>query len=970
MMKVRFLIFIFFLFLTDNTGFGQNWKSLVKDLQKGVKQEAIRLAKKEAEILADTLRQRIVKWSESYDPAELNYAVSFSDNSGMYEAEDKFETYKRSIIGFAVKPGTFEEKLEARINEVNPDDYIRSGELFYATGHYHSAENTFKAARMILENRGLTHSEKYALVESDLGLLYQTTGRYNLSHDFSEKALDLRKTLKSKAALGASFNNLGVLYKETGKYNLAAQYFEKALNITAYAPGKKSVAYAIVLNNKAVLDQQLGKYSKAEKEMTHAIFVAENLLGKKSPNFVRLKVNLAMLYQLEGKTALAEKIFREAIALKKRRMGTHHPDYAVMLQNLAGLYLENGQYDKVEKLLKEALGIYKKRFGVLHPAYAGTLADLARYHLWMEEPEKARPEIMEAISVLEKTLPANHPALSDCHEAVAILDWQEKKYEQAFSEYKKVLDEYILQINRYFPALSEYGQASFWKTIHPRFLRFYNFVMDAGTTIPDAPVAWYNYQIATKALLLNTTSHIRNTILNSRDPALRGLYNHWLDVKQYLGKVYSMTTEELRSDRINVDSLENVADNLEKKLAAKSGLFKRGKAIKTITFQEVKKTLSPEEACLELIRFPVYHYYRPDTMVRYIALVVTKENAGPVVVEIPGGNRLEGKYITAYRKAMQQTGGKMPFYGYFWKPLGKATQGKKVLYVSPDGIYNFINLNTLTDNAGNRLINTREIHYVTNTREVPALKSAKVFPHGRTAVLAGNPKYDLGFNWDRMKELPLPELPGTETEIKEVKKILDDQRWKVSVYLKEKATEKRIKEVSRPVLLHLATHGYFLPDIPPVRERIFGVEPQQAVMNPLLRSGLLFSGADKTIQNLDSLESDNTDDGILNGYEASMMDLSGTDLVVLSACETGLGEVQNGEGVYGLQRAFQLAGASSVMISLWQVSDVVTQKLMTLFYSYWLQTGDKQKALTRAQRDIQKQYPAPFYWGAFILMNK
>ncbi len=139
--------------------------------------------------------------------------------------------------------------------------------------------------------------------------------------------------------------------------------------------------------------------------------------------------------------------------------------------------------------------------------------------------------------------------------------------------------------------------------------------------------------------------------------------------------------------------------------------------------------------------------------------------------------------------------------------------------------------------------------------------------------------------------------------------------------------------------------------------------------NPLLRSGLLFAGADKTIQNLDSLSGE-TDDGILNAYEASMLDLSGTDLVVLSACETGLGEIRNGEGVYGLQRSFQLAGASSVMISLWQVSDVVTQKMMTLFYTYWLQTGDKQKALLQAQREIKKKYPAPFYWGAFILMNK
>ncbi|MCD6202062.1 MAG: CHAT domain-containing protein [Bacteroidales bacterium] len=967
--KYFLIVFFCFIIIVVPSGHAQNWKNLLKDLKKEAKKDALQLVRQVAETAVDSLQQRIIQWSESYDPAELNYAVSFSDNSGMYEAEDQFETYKRSIIGFAVKPGTFEDKLEVQVKEIDEDNYNRSGQLFYATGHYHSAENAFKIALLIMQDKKRTRTEKYALVESNLGLLYQTTGRYNQAQEFSEKALTLRKIFKNPAPLGASYNNLGVLFKETGNYAEADRCLDKALELVARAPGKESVAYAIILNNKAALDQQLGKYERAEQEMVRAISIAKDQLGNKSPNFVRMKVNLAMLYQLEGKKNQAEKIFLEAIALKKRRLGTHHPDYAVMLQNLAGLYLENGKYDKVEKPLKEALGIYKKKFGLNHPSYAGTLADLARYHLWMKQPQKARPEIKEAIDVLEKTLPENHPTLADCRETAAILEWEENNYNKAFEDYRKVLDEYILQIDRYFPALSEYGQASFWKTIHPRFLRFYNLITEAGEKIPEASQSLYNYQIATKALLLNTTNHIRKNILNSKDPTLRDLYKQWLDIKQYLGKVYSMTREEIQSEKINVDSLENAADKIEKELSGKSGLFGKGMINSRVTYRDIMKVLAPDEACVEFVRFPVYHFLRPDTLVRYVAMVVTRDHKDPLLVKIDGGNDLERKYIAKYRETMQQALEKVPYSGVFWGPLDQTLQGKHILYVSPDGIYNFINLNTLQDQEGNSLLDTYEINYMTNTRDVLGLKSAQKGFGNKKAVLAGNPKYDLGFNWDKMKEMPLPELPGTETEVKQVREVLSAHQWKVTVYLQEGATEERIKTVSRPAVLHLSTHGYFLPDVPPAEERIFGIEPRKAMASPLLRSGLLFTGADKTIQNLDSL-ANNGDDGILNAYEASMLDLSGTGLVVLSACETGLGEIQNGEGVYGLQRSFQLAGVSSVMISLWQVSDEVTRKLMSLFYTYWLQTGDKQKALILAQRDVKKQYPAPFYWGAFILINK
>ncbi len=387
--------------LLSPAGNGQNWKNIKQQLLDQAKKEAVHIAKKTAETLEDSLRARIVKWSESYDPAELNYAVSFSDNSGFFEAEDKFETYKRSLIGFAARPGTVEEKLDARLEKLDPDDYNRTGELLYATGHYQGAQNAFLSALLLLEREGKGRTEKYALVLSNLGLLFQTTGRYYEAEEMNSRALDLRESLNNPGPLGASCNNLGVLYKETARYAEADDLLNRALTLTEQDPGKSSTAYAVVLNNLAVLYQQLGKYEKAEKRMKQALEIARENIGKRSPNYVRMKVNLAMLYEAQGKTAEAEKIFLEAIAIKKRRMGTKHPDYAVMLQNLAGLYLANGQYDQVEELLKKALKIYEKKFGTGHPAWAGAMSDLGRYHLYVNEPEKAAPELEKALTVLK-----------------------------------------------------------------------------------------------------------------------------------------------------------------------------------------------------------------------------------------------------------------------------------------------------------------------------------------------------------------------------------------------------------------------------------------------------------------------------------------------------------------------------------------------------------------------------------------
>ena len=170
--------------------------------------------------------------------------------------------------------------------------------------------------------------------------------------------------------------------------------------------------------------------------------------------------------------------------------------------------------------------------------------------------------------------------------------------------------------------------------------------------------------------------------------------------------------------------------------------------------------------------------------------------------------------------------------------------------------------------------------------------------------------------------------------------------------------------------MHIATHGFFLDDaIDTGNEKVFGVEIEKAKENPLLRAGLMLADAENSLDERDTKELANDDNGILTAYEAMNMSLDNTELVILSACETGLGEVKAGEGVYGLQRAFQVAGTEAIIMSLWTVSDAATQELMTLFYTNWLQSGNKIEAFKKAQIQLKTKYKSPYFWGAFVLIG-
>ena len=237
-------------------------------------------------------------------------------------------------------------------------------------------------------------------------------------------------------------------------------------------------------------------------------------------------------------------------------------------------------------------------------------------------------------------------------------------------------------------------------------------------------------------------------------------------------------------------------------------------------------------------------------------------------------------------------------------------------------------------------------------------------------ILANNGNHSRAIAKDKLDTLQrgmlLSDLPGTQTELDLISNNLKSKGWDVDVISGTDATESRVKKIESPKILHIATHGFFFNN-KDINTNILSSDNKKAFLNPMTRSGLIFSGAQNTING--ELFSD--DNGWLNSYEASLLNLKGTELVVLSACDTGMGDVQNGKGVFGLQRAIRMAGAESLIMSMWKVDDKATQKLMTYFYEFWIDKKySKREAFKKAQFKIREEYNHPYYWGAFLLIGE
>ncbi|MDH5366823.1 MAG: CHAT domain-containing protein [Cyclobacteriaceae bacterium] len=920
-----------------------------------------KLIKDKANLIGDTekLKNKLIEKSSNkldearaeLDSTSFSYAISVNDNADFFETDSK----KDQLVKWASNVKNRENANEAEIAK----SMVDAGELAYSKGAYKSAALLFNRAKLKYEKNGLTKDPNYYKLIADLGLLASTMGRYTKAEEFTLKALKnwIVAYGESHVSYGATLNNLAVLYKETGRYNESELHINEAIKILENSIGKESMPVAISLNNEAMLYQTMGRYLDAEKILIDAIDISKALQSEKSNNHQKFLTNLALLYQETNNYEEAERMFLELIKIKERRFGSNHPDYAHMLSNLAALYLEMENYEKVESLLIKAIDIYKKNFSIEHALYASAISNLGNFYRYQSRWDEAKPLLTQAMNIRKNVLGEKHPDYVQSVEDMAILHWKTNKMEQAEILYLKALNTSLSFINSYFPPMSEAEKTKYWDKLRLRFERFYAFAIDAANLNTEIMKHVFNFNIATKGLLLSSTNKVKERILQSGNKQLIDKYIIWLDQKETLARYYGYSKEELQEEKINLDSLEEATNTTEKELSNESNLFSEGYKLDQLNTTQISKALNNVECAIEMLRLRKYDNTLTDD-VMYLALILTANNETPQYVKIDNGNQLETRYYTYYNNAIHKKIHDDYSYEQYVKAILTKVGDKQHIYFSPDGIYSQININTLMDSEENYMIDKFDITIVGNTKEFIA-KNTTVNTF-KSAFLVGNPNF--GGN-------TVTSLPGTKEEITSIGSILTSKGYTINKYTENQASEINMKSVNNPKLLHVATHGYFLEDAQINKEKVFGISSESARNNPLLRSGLLFSGSGSILEQEDNASLENRDNGILTAYEAMNLSLDNTELVVLSACETGMGDVKAGEGVYGLQRAFLAAGAKTLIMSLWKVDDLATQKLMTTFYSNWLNQNNKKEAFKQAQLSLKKTYPDPYYWGAFILIG-
>ncbi|MEN8249478.1 MAG: CHAT domain-containing tetratricopeptide repeat protein [Bacteroidota bacterium] len=882
-------------------------------------------------------RNMIASTSENYD-LKYRIAVDILDvNLQLKKIEEANTFYKKCVSTRLLAGSEYENRLA-----------YTYALLLQVNGYNLQALEVIKTKVDIISYPELTEYQKLqAKVYLDLGQANKSLTIYeNLDQYFKAQN-------PSSVDYGENLTQLGRVKVVLGEFAEAEEYYKKGITVLESSRETPARVFAPAYNSFAIYQQTIGSYGKAKDFYARAKFFSKDNLSLK----VDIIQNLATLHQHEGEYYEAIVLLNEATEAYKSIYGDLHPYYATALQNLANAHNKYGDPLKAIELLERAI-IIDKRSGLENSiSYSNKLHNLAVILQEVDEYDRAKELFTTVLANRRQLLSENHPDYIYSLYNMAVLTQKMGDCEEAKEHFIEVIEKYDFQINSFFPYLSEEEKSKYYAKINEAFTAFQDFAAEYSSINPSINASLYNFQLNHKAILLKSSRSIKKAIDKSQDPGLIKLYNHWISLKTDLAKYYSMSQKELELSNISIQEVVNEANELEKQLSLKSSLFETNTQEKKHDWKDVQSKLKENEAAIELLR--IRKNIRNDS-VWYAAIIVTPRATNPELVILPDGLTMENKLFKVYINSIKFKRTDKYSYKNFWQSIDSVLPNIEKIYLSTDGIYNKINISSLYDPEKEEyILNRTIIHNVTNTSEILEDVKELEIEEGLLLNLAGDPIFATG----HPDEFNISSLPGTRVEIETVDSLAKNNNINSIKLLGAGVNEKNIKSIESPSILHIATHGFFLADNKASND-MYSIEN-----NPLMRSGLLLTGSEKYFRgdHIDFSGSLDEEDGILTAYEAATMNLANTDLVILSACETGLGEVKNGEGVYGLNRAFVLAGARSVMISLWKVNDESTKELMIVFYQNILKGYNKFEAINLAQKELQKKYDVPYYWGAFIL---
>jgi CHAT domain-containing protein len=848
--------------------------------------------------------------------------------------------------------------------------------IYLVRQDYSKSESFYQRTLDIQEKAFGPEHPKVATTLNDFALFYHRRGDYEKAAELDERVLRIReKTLgPDNAGVAKSINNLGLDYFRAGDYEKAEPMFQRAITVWERALNPDHPEVAIAVNNLALIYLTLGDYERAEPLQRRFLQINRKAFGENHPQVAIGLNNLATTYQQLGDYETAENLFRHALSVREKVYGPQHSETADALNNLAYLLmLKNPPSTEIEPLLLRSMAILEKSLGPENAKTASPIINLAGHYEQVGDFQKAEPLFLRALSIREKSLGPNHPEVAAALQKIATFYQKKGDGSRALHYLSRADEAREHSIRRVLSLGSERQKLTYLNLFANDIDNALSLHTQLGPGNQNSLELAFTTLLQRKGRALDAMSESVGVLRNRASADDQLLFARLSAARRRLAAFGLRGADKDPSAyQLQFKELEQNTDELEAEVSARSAQFRSESH--PITLKAIQALIPTNSG---LVEFGRYHPLKPDSdsgAAHYAAYILMAEGP-PKSIELGPSSEID-QAITELRKALRdpERADVMRLARVLdeklMRPVRALVGSVQQLLISPDGPLNLIPFAALVDEHNHYLVERYAITYLTSGRDLLRLNVARE-SKGPPVVLAdptfGDPVLIASnkgrANVDAARVFFGP-LPGVGYEVQMLKKLMVQ-----AVFItKEQATKAALSEVKGPSILHIATHGFFLPSSPPIsgvriatssgadRSRNLPVKVSGAT-NPLLRSGLALAGANQ-----------NQTDGILTALEAASLDLWGTKLVVLSACDTGVGEVINGEGVYGLRRALVLAGAESQIMSLWPVSDRRTRDVMTNFYQLLLAGHGRGEAMRQVQLQMIRAgaHRHPYYWAGFI----
>lgn len=881
--------------------------------------------------------------------------------------------------------------------------------------HAHYAHNCMARARLYASQGELIQAEH--LLQRAVEILHQTVGEH------SEGYLAARQ-------------NLAGLYAEMGRVKKAIQIFDEQVQKCHKTHGAKHVAVAAVLYGLALLYTDLRDYSQALELLTEVLEIRLSVWGEFHPDVANTLHNLGTVYMDLHDYKQAWPLLIQASSIRIHLFGKNHIDVANSLFYYAAIGCELGHYAEAVDVLTQTADIIRTIGMEKSVKMAWVLALSAHAYAGMLKYSNAISLMSNAVSITGAALGDIHPRTASNLADLASYHIASRQENEGVRLMKQAMAVEQTAIANIMSITTERQRTAYLTSERRNLCRFLSLVVKFRSTYPSMVNEALDVVLRRKAIGVDALAVQREVILRGRYPHLESELRQLNALRGQISqkKLSGPGPEGVVLHNQLISDWSKERQQLEARLVRAIPEMSLQQQLDGVDRQKIARQLPRTAAFIEFIRTDMFNFtpapgqsrFEPA---RYLAFILANDRPDDVkLVDLGEAERIE-QLVSDFREAVMglrkapsgETGRVIKFFDpalrslqdpdvlrnqitcaaspsklmrdvtgiqaepeydemrniggklrqVLWDPIAAELGDVKECIIGPDGALTLLPFEVLPLYGNHFLIDEYNLSYVSVGREILGFGVTVGDGPGEPLVVA-NPNFNLRHDAVQAPMETFAGLSGTAVEGNRIGKLLH-----VSPLLADAVLEATVKCTRSPAILHLATHGFFIPvpaDGPTItmeamlpqeiNERASGIGRLAGEKDPLLRSGLALAGANTWLSGGEMPAE--AEDGVLLAEDVTGIDLLNTELVVLSACETGLGDVHVGEGVFGLRRAFMLSGAKTLVMSLWKVPDRATQELMVDFYERLLRGEPRAAALSQAQRELKKRYRHPRDWGGFI----